>query len=55
MIVNVLGAAGQPLTVVVTVIVAIAGTVVLLIVVNDAISPEPLAANPIVGLSFVQV
>ena len=51
--VNVCEVPGQPFADVDTVIVAITGNTVLLTVIKDAISPEPLAANPIDGLSLV--
>ena len=39
----------------VIVIVAVTGAAVLLLAVNEGMLPEPLAANPIAGLLFVQV
>jgi hypothetical protein len=54
-IVNVLGAPGQPLADGVTVIVAVTGDVVLLVAVKAAISPVPLAARPIEVVLFVQL
>ena len=39
----------------VTVIVAVIGALVVLVVVNEAISPVPLAARPIAVLLFVQL
>lgn len=54
-IVNVLGAPGQPAAVGVTVIVADTGVLVALTALNGAIFPEPLAGKPIAGLLFVHV
>lgn len=55
-IVNVLGVPTQPADVVgVTVIVATAGKIVLLVAMKLAILPVPAAASPILGLSFVQL
>ena len=51
--VNVCEVPGQPFADVDTVIVAITGNAVLLTVIKDAISPEPLAANPIHGLMII--
>jgi hypothetical protein len=48
------GAPLQLLTVGVTVIVAVIAVVPVFVPVNDAMSPEPLAANPIAVLEFVQ-
>ena len=53
--VNVLAGPVQPFKDGVTVIVAVTGKAVLLIPVNEAISPVPLAANPIEGSLFVQL
>jgi len=54
--VNVMGAPVQPDGVVgVTVIVAVVALVSVLLVVNDGIFPEPLAAKPIDGLLFTQL
>jgi len=39
----------------VTTMVAVTGAELVLVAVNDAILPEPLAAIPIEGVSFVQV
>ena len=39
----------------VTVMVAVTGALVLLVAVNDAMSPEPLAARPMLVLLFVQL
>ena len=51
-----LGVPTQPLTVIgVTVIVATIGALVVFVAVNDGTVPVPLAANPILLLSFVQV
>ena len=49
------GTPGQPVEVGVTVIVPLIGAVVAFVAVNEAISPVPLAANPIAVLSFVQL
>jgi hypothetical protein len=54
-IVNVFAVPGQPAFTGVTVIVAVTGDVVLLVAVNEAMSPEPLAARPIEVASFVQL
>ena len=51
--VNVCEVPRQPFADVDTIIVAVIGIAVLLPVTNEAISPEPLAANPIDGLSLV--
>ena len=53
--VNVLAGPVQPLKDGVTVMVAVTGAEVLLIPVNEEISPVPLAANPIAGLLLVQL
>ncbi len=53
--VNVVGVPAHPFAVGVTVIVALIGEVVALVVVNDGRLPEPLAARPIAVLLFVQV
>ena len=54
-IVNVFDAPRQLLAVGVTVIVAVIGVVVLLVAVNAAIFPVPLAAKPMDGSLFVQL
>jgi hypothetical protein len=54
-IVNICGGPVQPFADGVTVIVAITGTVPVLIAVKAGIFPIPLAANPIEGLLFVQL
>ena len=46
---------GQPFAVGVTVMVAVTGTLVVLIAVNAGMFPLPLAARPMEGLSFVQL
>lgn len=55
LIVKVIDGPGQPPAVGVTVIVAITGTLVVLIAVKDGIFPLPLAVKPIDVLSLVQV
>jgi len=54
-IVKLRGEPGQPFAEGVTVIVAVTGTLVILIAVNDGISPVPLAAKPMEVLLFVQL
>ena len=54
-IVNVLGIPGQPFAVIETVMVAVTGTLELLIAVNGGMVPVPAAARPIRGLSFIQL
>lgn len=54
-IVNVIGVPTQPAALGVTVIVAVIGPLVALVVTNGMISPVPLAANPMPVLLFVQV
>lgn len=54
-IVKFLGDPSQPFAVGVTVIVAISITLEVLVAVNDAILPLPVAANPILVLLFVQL
>ena len=54
-IVKVDGRPGQPVEVGVTVIVPVIGAFVALVAVNEAISPVPLAGNPIAVLVFVQL
>ena len=53
-IVNVTGVPAQPFAEGVTVTVAVTGALVVFVAVNAVISPEPLAAKPIEGVSFVQ-
>ena len=53
-IVNVSGAPGQPLAVGVTVTVETTGAVPVFVALKEAILPEPVAARPIDGVSFVQ-
>jgi hypothetical protein len=54
-IVQVFDAPTQPFAVGVTVMVAKIGLEVAFVPVKAAISPEPLAAKPILGLSFTQL
>ena len=54
-IANILAGPGQPFTIGLTIILAITGTPVLLIALNDAILPQPLAAKPIEVLLLVQL
>jgi hypothetical protein len=54
-IVKLTGVPPQPVDDGVTVMVAVMGDVVLLVAVNDAILPVPLAANPMAVLLFVQL
>ena len=49
-----IGVPTHPLAVGVTVIVATSVVAPVFVAVNDSISPDPLAANPIDVLSFVQ-
>jgi hypothetical protein len=53
--VNVIGVPGHPFAVGVTVIVAVTGAVPVLVAVNAAILPVPLAARPMLVLLFVQL
>ncbi len=52
---NDLGVPGQPVADGVTVMVAVAGTLLLLMAVNEPILPVPLAASPMDGLLFDQL
>lgn len=54
-IVNVVGAPGQPLAVGVTVMVAVTGAVPALVAVNEPMLPTPLAPKPMDGVLFVQL
>jgi len=54
-IVKLIGCPAHPLATGVTVIVATSGALVLLVAINDAMSPVPAGARPMAGVSLVQL